>query len=98
MARPARERIPRTLLRPFRRDKTVGLALGAGGARGLAHIAVIEALDEMEVRPAAIAGSSIGAAIGAAYAAGMSGKAMRRHAIHVAHRRTETLAKLLAAR
>ena len=54
--------------------KTFALALGAGGARGLAHIAVVEALDEMGVRPAAIAGSSIGAVIGAGYAAGLSGR------------------------
>ena len=46
---------------PGRRMKTFALALGAGGARGLAHIAVIEALDEMGVKPAAIAGTSIGA-------------------------------------
>ncbi len=44
-----------------RRMKTFALALGGGGARGLAHIAVIEALDEMGVKPAAIAGTSIGA-------------------------------------
>ena len=41
--------------------KTFALALGAGGARGLAHIAVFEALDELGLRPVAIAGSSIGA-------------------------------------
>jgi predicted acylesterase/phospholipase RssA len=58
--------------------KTFALALGAGGARGLAHIAVLEALDEIGVRPVAIAGSSIGALIGAAYAAGMTGKEIRR--------------------
>jgi NTE family protein len=98
MARQARERISRSLLRPFRRDKTVGLALGGGGARGLAHIAVIEALDEMGIRPAVIAGSSIGAVVGAAYAAGMNGKAMRHYALSVAHRRAETLSKLIAAR
>ena len=39
-----------------RQVKTFALALGAGGARGLAHIAVVEALDEMGVKPAAIAG------------------------------------------
>ena len=59
--------------------KTFALALGAGGARGLAHIAIVEALDEMGVKPAAIAGCSIGAVIGAGYAAGLSGRAMRRH-------------------
>ena len=54
--------------------KTVALALGGGGARGLAHIAVMETLDEMGIRPVAIAGTSIGALLGAPYAAGMSGK------------------------
>ena len=78
--------------------RTFALALGAGGARGLAHIAVIEALDEMDVRPVAIAGSSIGAVIGAGYAAGMTGRAMRRHLIKVAHDRGEVLRRVMAAR
>lgn len=78
--------------------KTVALALGGGGARGLAHVAVLEALDDMGVRPVAIAGSSIGAAIGAAYAAGMPGKAIRRHVIGLAHGRAETIARLVGAR
>ncbi len=78
--------------------RTLGLALGGGGARGLAHVIVIEALDEMGVRPVAIAGCSIGAAIGAAYAAGLSGKAIRRHVISLAHARGETIARLFAAR
>ncbi|HWX71284.1 MAG TPA: patatin-like phospholipase family protein, partial [Xanthobacteraceae bacterium] len=43
--------------------KSFALALGGGGARGLAHIAVLEALDEMGVKPAAIAGTSIGALV-----------------------------------
>ena len=50
--------------------KTFALALGGGGARGLAHIAVIEALDDMGVRPTAIAGTSIGALIGAGLCGG----------------------------
>jgi NTE family protein len=78
--------------------KTFALALGGGGARGLAQIAVIEALDDMGVRPIAIAGVSVGAAIGAAYAAGMRGKAIRRHIIDIAHNRPETFARLYAAR
>jgi NTE family protein len=78
--------------------KTFALALGAGGARGLAHIAVIEALDELGVRPAAIAGASIGAVIGAGYAAGLSGRAMRRHLITLAHDRGEVLRRVVAAR
>jgi len=78
--------------------KTFALALGAGGARGLAHIAVIEALDEMGAKPAAIAGTSIGALIGAAYAAGMHGRDIRRHVIAIAHDRGETMRRLMAAR
>jgi NTE family protein len=78
--------------------KTFALALGAGGARGLAHIAIVEALDEMGVRPLAIAGSSIGAAIGAGYAAGLSGRAMRRHLISLAHDRGEVLRRVMACR
>ena len=49
----------------------IGLALGGGGARGLAHLHVLEAFDDLGVRPAAIAGTSIGALYGACYAAGM---------------------------
>jgi NTE family protein len=78
--------------------KTFALALGAGGARGLAHIAIIEALDETGMKPVAIAGSSIGAVIGAGYAAGMSGRAMRRHLIALAHDRGEVLRRVMAAR
>ncbi len=48
----------------------VGIALGSGAARGWAHIGVIEALEEMGIRPAVVAGTSIGAFVGAAYAAG----------------------------
>lgn len=78
--------------------KTFALVLGVGGARSLAQIAVIEALDEIGVRPAAIAGSSFGALIGAAYAAGMTGKEIRRHAIALAHDRGGILSRLVAAR
>lgn len=78
--------------------KTFALALGAGGARGLAHIAVVEALDEMGLKPTAIAGSSIGAVIGAGYAAGLTGRAMRRHLISLAHNRAEVLRRVMAAR
>ena len=78
--------------------KTFALALGAGGARGLAHIAVIEALDEMDVKPVAIAGTSIGALIGAGYAAGMSGRDIRHYVIGLAHERGEITRRLMAAR
>ena len=48
------------------------LALGGGGARGIAHIHVLQACDELGVKPVRIAGSSIGAIVGAGYAAGMA--------------------------
>ena len=78
--------------------KTFALALGVGGARALAHVAVIEALDELGLRPAAISGSSFGALIGACYAAGMSGKAIRRHVIALAHDRGGIFSRLMASR
>ncbi|RJR47068.1 MAG: patatin-like phospholipase family protein [Deltaproteobacteria bacterium] len=53
--------------------KKIGLALGSGGAKGLSHIAFLQALDELGVRPSIIAGTSIGAVIGGFYAAGVSG-------------------------
>lgn len=53
--------------------KRVGVALGGGGAKGISHIAFLKALDELEVRPAVIAGTSIGAVIGGFYASGISG-------------------------
>ncbi len=46
----------------------IGVALGSGAARGLAHIAYIEALDELGLKPSVIAGSSIGALIGSGWA------------------------------
>ena len=78
--------------------KTFALALGGGGARGLAHIAVIEAFDDMGVKPVAIAGTSIGALMGAAYAAGMRGRDIRHHVIRFAHDPTETTRRLIASR
>lgn len=53
-------------------NKKVGLALGSGSAKGLSHIGVIKLLEEMDIKIDYIAGSSIGAMIGGAYAAGVS--------------------------
>jgi NTE family protein len=53
------------------------LALGGGGARGLAHIAILEAFDELGLKPAMIAGTSVGALIGSAYAGGMPASEIR---------------------
>jgi NTE family protein len=56
---------------------SIGIAFGAGGARGIAHLVMIEALDELGVIPTIITGSSIGAVVGAFYAAGFSAKEMK---------------------
>lgn len=55
--------------------KKLGLALGGGGARGLAHIGVIKALKELNIPIHFVAGTSIGAIIGGAFAAGIMDKA-----------------------
>lgn len=60
-------------LKYFRNSK-VGLALGSGGAKGLSHIAVVEYLESLEIPIHMIAGSSIGAVVGALYCAGTLGK------------------------
>ena len=78
--------------------KTFALALGGGGARSLGQIAVFEALDELGVRPVAIAGTSFGALVGAAYAAGMPAKAIRRIVIDLAHDRGAIYTRLMSAR
>lgn len=48
----------------------IGLALGAGGAKGLAHIGVLQVLEKAQIPIDIITGSSMGAAIGSFYAAG----------------------------
>lgn len=73
----------------------VGLALGGGGARGLAHIIALEAFDELGVRPDIIAGTSIGAIFGAAYSAGMSGKDLREYCISLFSNRTGVIRRVM---
>jgi NTE family protein len=53
------------------RKPRVGLALGGGGARGVAHLGVLKVLEEMRVPISCVAGTSMGALIGGVYAAGM---------------------------
>jgi NTE family protein len=50
--------------------KTVGIALGAGSARGIAHIGVLQALRDMGVEPSVVCGCSMGALVGASYVTG----------------------------
>jgi NTE family protein len=61
----------------------IGVALGGGSARGLTHIPYIEAMDELGLTPSVIAGTSIGALIGAGWANGMKGAEIREHAFEV---------------
>jgi NTE family protein len=51
---------------------TIGVALGGGAVRGAAHIGVLEVLDRAGLQPAVITGTSVGALVGALYAAGMN--------------------------
>lgn len=76
----------------------ISVALGGGGARGISHVLVIEALDELGVRPFEIAGTSIGAVIGAAWAAGMTGADIRAHILALTRNRTEFMGRMLKAR
>ena len=61
-------------------EPRIGLALGGGSARGLAHIPILEVFDELGLKPTVIAGCSIGSLIGAAYAGGMSAREIRERA------------------
>jgi NTE family protein len=79
-------------------SKTFALAFGSGGSRGLAHIAICEALDELGRKPVRVAGSSVGALVGAVYCAGMTGKEMRRYVMGLAHGRAEVFRRLIATR
>ncbi len=84
--------------KPAARHPTIALALGGGGARGLAHIPILEAFDELGIRPRIIAGTSIGAVFAAAYASGMSGREIRAHAFEVLKKRLDLVRDLYAAR
>ncbi|MDE2453404.1 MAG: patatin-like phospholipase family protein, partial [Burkholderiales bacterium] len=57
---------------------TVGLVLGGGGARGAAHIGVLEVLEQAHVPIACVAGTSMGALVAGAWAAGLDPATMRR--------------------
>ncbi len=77
---------------------SIGVALGSGGARGLAHIAVLEAFDELGLRPQIIAGASMGALIGAAYASGLDAVDLRTHVVALLADRLAIARRLLAER
>jgi NTE family protein len=68
---PDQHLIPITFNNNLSNNKKIGLALGGGAAKGLAHIGVLKALDEANIQIDFVAGSSMGALIGAAYVAGI---------------------------
>lgn len=69
-----------TLARPVRaqecRPPRTALVLSGGGAKGIAHIGVLAALDSLGIRPDLVVGASMGAAVGALYASGYSGRTL----------------------
>jgi len=77
---------------------TIALVLGAGGARGIAHIHALQAFDDLGVRPTLIAGTSIGAIIGAGYCAGMTGDAVETYVRHSLEDRKRLITKAFQVR
>jgi NTE family protein len=77
---------------------SIALALGGGGARGLAHLLMLEVFDELGLKPKIIAGTSIGALFGAAYASGLSARLIRAHAEEMLAQRLGFARYLLSAR
>jgi len=59
-----------------KKKKTLGIALGSGGAKGMAHIGILRAFDEENISFDFVAGTSIGSVVGAMYAAGYSSASM----------------------
>jgi NTE family protein len=80
------------------KSPTLALALGGGGARGLAHILVLEVFDELGIKPTIIAGTSIGALFGAAYASGLSARHIRALTEETLGRRFDIARQLFSAR
>jgi len=79
-----------TLLRRLlRRRPRVGLALGGGGARGLAHLGLLQVLEEADIKPDLIVGTSMGAIIGGAYAQKPDAKALTTKVVRYLQAREE---------
>jgi len=81
-----------------RSQPRIGLALGGGGARGLAHLVALEVLEDLGLPPTRIAGTSIGAIFGAGAAAGLSAKYMRAHVEELLSERYALIRQLFSAR
>ncbi|PIE39349.1 MAG: patatin [Gammaproteobacteria bacterium] len=76
----------------------IGLAMGGGGAKGLAHIPMLEVFEEFGLRPHRVAGTSIGAIIGALYCAGVSPNTMRETITAYSLREGQGLAQIFKRR
>mgnify|MGYP003349653384 FL=1 len=61
----------------------IGLVLGAGAARGFAHVGVIKALEAQGIRPDVVVGSSAGSVIAALLASGATGNELNRLALNL---------------
>lgn len=70
----------------MKKTKTIGLALGAGGARGFAHIGVLKVLEKNNIKLDYVCGVSMGALIGACYVLGIELKRMEKIAIEMRKR------------
>ncbi len=79
-------------------DRPIGLALGGGGALGFAHVKALQAFDELGLKPSIIAGTSMGAIMGAFYAAGFTGAEIEVFLRDLRHRRRELVTSMWKAR
>jgi NTE family protein len=75
------------------KDKRIGLVLGGGGMRGLAHIGVLKALEGAGVEVNLLAGTSMGGVIGSLYAAGLSVDQIEKTVLELAN--TASMRRLL---
>jgi NTE family protein len=64
-------------------SRRFSLVLGGGGTRGLAHVGVLEALEEHRLAPQEVIGTSVGALVGAAWCAGLAPRELRQLAEHL---------------
>ena len=81
-------------LKRGKKQKKIGLALGSGVARGLAHIGVLEVLEREGIPIDMIAGTSMGAIVGAAYASGKSADQIREVALDLGWKKMLPLVNL----
>jgi NTE family protein len=73
----------------------IGYALGGGGARGLAHIGVLKALEDNDIFPDLIAGTSIGAMVAALYASGLNAREIEQISLQLNWRKVASLADMV---